>query len=197
MSNFTEIYEKLSNIDVSNLIEKKNGLNYISWANAWHEVSKNYNIDYKVHYFDGKPYLFDENLGYMVKTTVSILSTTNIMTENITKEMHLFVMDGKNKAQRHIEYTYDTKYSKDNKVEPATMFDINTTIMRCLVKNIALFGFGISLYKGEDINEITNKQNKTPYNSVKQETLLCEKCGAKKITSSKGNLICSAFCWNK
>ena len=38
-------------------------------------------------------------------------------------------------------------------VEKATMFDINKTIMRCLVKNIAMFGLGIYIYAGEDMPE--------------------------------------------
>ena len=33
------------------------------------------------------------------------------------------------------------------------MFDINKTIMRCLVKNIAMFGLGIYIYAGEDYPE--------------------------------------------
>ena len=31
------------------------------------------------------------------------------------------------------------------------MFDINKTIMRCLVKNMGMFGLGISLYVGDDL----------------------------------------------
>lgn len=31
------------------------------------------------------------------------------------------------------------------------MFDINTAIMRCLVKNIAMFGLGLYIYSGEDL----------------------------------------------
>ena len=31
------------------------------------------------------------------------------------------------------------------------MFDINKTIMRCLVKNLAMFGLGHYIYAGEDI----------------------------------------------
>jgi hypothetical protein len=38
-------------------------------------------------------------------------------------------------------------------VEAATMFDINKTIMRCLVKNIAMFGIGLYIYAGEDLPE--------------------------------------------
>lgn len=34
------------------------------------------------------------------------------------------------------------------------MFDINKTIMRCLVKNLAMFGLGLYIYSGEDLPEI-------------------------------------------
>ena len=34
-----------------------------------------------------------------------------------------------------------------------TMFDINKTIMRCLVKNLAMFGLGLYIYAGEDLPE--------------------------------------------
>ncbi len=46
--------------------------------------------------------------------------------------------------------TYSTKYG-DKQVEAATTFDINKTIMRCLVKNLAMFGLGIYIYAGEDL----------------------------------------------
>jgi hypothetical protein len=34
-----------------------------------------------------------------------------------------------------------------------TMFDINKTIMRCLTKNLAMFGLGLYIYAGEDLPE--------------------------------------------
>ena len=39
----------------------------------------------------------------------------------------------------------------EKQVEQATMFDINKTIMRCLTKNLAMFGLGIYIYAGEDL----------------------------------------------
>jgi hypothetical protein len=49
-------------------------------------------------------------------------------------------------------YSYSTRYG-DKTVEAATTFDINKTIMRCLVKNLAMFGLGIYIYAGEDLPE--------------------------------------------
>jgi len=144
------MFETLSLLDITKGVEKrKTGgteLAYISWSFAWGELKRLYpTANYKVKEFDGKPYLFDENLGFMVSTVVTV--------DGESVEMHLPVMDGTNKAQKHVAYTYKTK-AGDRRVEPATMFDINTAIMRCLVKNIAMFGLGLSLYYGEDLPAI-------------------------------------------
>ena len=49
-------------------------------------------------------------------------------------------------------YTYTTK-NGEKSVEGISMFDINKTIMRCLVKNLAMFGLGLYIYSGEDLPE--------------------------------------------
>ena len=56
------------------------------------------------------------------------------------------------KAQKNVAYNYETK-SGVKTVQAATMFDINTAIMRCLAKNLALFGLGMYIYAGEDLPE--------------------------------------------
>ena len=139
-------FELLNAIDVSDMVEDKEGLNYLSWAWAWKIVSEKYpDVTYEVERFENNlPYLFDEKTGYMVFTKVTI--------GTITKEMWLPVMDTKNKPMLDHEYTYKTK-TGEKKVEKATMFDINKTIMRCLTKNLAMFGLGLSLYIGEDLLE--------------------------------------------
>jgi hypothetical protein len=69
-----------------------------------------------------------------------------------TLDMWLPVMDGANKAMKDKPYSYTTRYGEKT-VEAATMFDINKTLMRCLVKNLAMFGLGIYIYAGEDLPE--------------------------------------------
>ena len=41
----------------------------------------------------------------------------------------------------------------EKSVDAYTMFDINKTIMRCLVKNLAMFGLALYIYAGEDLPE--------------------------------------------
>lgn len=143
-------FETLNAINVNDKTEKKsNGsteLTYLSWAWAWQELKNKYpDATYEIEKFDNNlPYIYDEETGYMVFTKVTI--------EGITHEMWLPVMDGANKAMKSKPYTYKTKYG-DKSVEAATMFDINKTIMRCLTKNLAMFGLGLYIYAGEDLPE--------------------------------------------
>lgn len=147
------VFSTLSAINLNDKVEKKKDLTYLSWAYAWAEVQKHYpDANYEVMFFDGFPYIYDPSTGYMVFTKVTI--------EGQTRMMWLPVMDGANKAMKVSEYTYPTRYG-DKTVEAASMFDINKTIMRCLVKNIAMFGLGIYIFAGEDLPEGETTTNVT------------------------------------
>ena len=153
MNENKSVFETLFEINVNDHIEKKKDLTYLSWPYAWAEVKKKYpNANYKIHLFGEKqlPYVFDESTGYMVFTSVTI--------ENLTHTMWLPVMDSANKTMKSKSYTYNTKFKKDIIVEAATMFDVNKTIMRCLVKNLAMFGLGLYIYSGEDLPEIETEK---------------------------------------
>lgn len=156
-----QVFNHLFKLDVNEHVEKKKTgktmLTYLSWAWAWAEIKKKFPAaNYQVERFgeSKKPYLNDEDLGYMVFTTVTI--------EGQTHEMWLPVMDGANKAMKSKPYTYKVaKWENgkrdgftDKEVEQASMFDINKTIMRCLVKNLAMFGLGLYIYAGEDLPEV-------------------------------------------
>lgn len=166
MSKFEELY----NLNVNGKTEQKNGLTYLSWAWAWAEFKKVYpEATYEVVKFDGLPYAYDTNTGYMVYTKVTA--------DGITHEMWLPVMDGANHAMKSERYEVQTKYKKIP-VEPATMFDVNKTIMRCLTKNLAMFGLGLYIYAGEDLPETETPEAKA------LEPVKCPKCG-KVITPIK------------
>jgi hypothetical protein len=144
------LFSILSAINVNDKVEKKEKLTYLSWTYAWTEICKKYpDANYEIKMFDNLPYVYDENTGYMVFTSVTI--------ENLTRQMWLPVMDGANKAMKKSPYTYKTKFG-DKTVESATMFDINKTLMRCLTKNLAMFGLGIYIYAGEDLPEFDSIQ---------------------------------------
>ena len=145
---FIEFYA----INVNEKTEQKNKLTYLSWPFAWAEVKKRCpDATYNIKRFDRDlPYVFDEKVGYMVFTDVTI--------DGLTHEMWLPVMDGANAAMKDKSYQYQVmqwqngkKVSVTKDCAAADMFDINKTIMRCLVKNLAMFGVGLYIYAGEDL----------------------------------------------
>lgn len=138
-------YQTLRAINVNAHTEKKNNLTYLSWAWAWDEFKQAYpDATYKVIKSEnGLPY-FESQAGVMVYTEVTA--------GGITHEMWLPVMDGANMAMKREKYNYKTKYGEKT-CDAFDMFDVNKTIMRCLVKNLAMFGLGIYIYAGEDLPE--------------------------------------------
>lgn len=141
-----EKFADLYSLDVSAYVEKKQGLAYLAWAYAWAEFKKvypdaTYDIDRDEQ---GRCYFGDEEIGYMVYTSVTA--------GGLTYKMWLPVMDNANKSMKLKSYTYQTR-SGEKTVEAISMFDINKAVMRCLVKNLAMFGLGLYIYAGEDLPE--------------------------------------------
>lgn len=139
----SKTFTQLRTLNVNDRVESKEGLSYLSWAWAWDEIKQHCpDVTYEVIKTpEGLPY-FESNAGAMVYTKVTI--------EGVTHEMWLPVMDSKNKAMKRESYSYKTKQG-EKWVEAFTMFDVNKTIMRCLVKNLAMFGLALYIYAGEDL----------------------------------------------
>ena len=146
------MFNALSNLDLSDKCEKRESLTYLSWANAWSEFKSAYpSATYQIlKNENGLPYFSDPNLGIMVFTEVTV--------DDVTHQMWLPVMDSKNKAMKLEPYTYSVwnnfkKAFEEKTVQAASMFDINKTLMRCLVKNLAMFGLGLYIFQGDDLPE--------------------------------------------
>ena len=123
-----ELIAKMLAKNVNDHVEKKNGLSYLSWAWAWAEALKaDANATFKVEMFDGKCFM-DINGTAMVFVTVTMFGKP--MT------CQLPVMDYRNKA-----------------IPKPDAFAVNTAIMRCMTKALALHGLGMYLYSGEDLPE--------------------------------------------
>lgn len=134
MCKFEEIYS----INVNDKTEKKGNLTYLSWAWAWAEFKKKYpKATYTVDKFDGTYCTGNEKIGWMVRTEV--------YADELCYEMWLPVMDMRN-----------------NTILAPKMTDINKTIMRCLTKNLAMFGLGLYIYAGEDLPEDCEEENVKP-----------------------------------
>ena len=123
-----ELIAKMLAKNVNDHLEKKNGLSYLSWAWAWAEALKaDADATYKVEMFDGKCFM-DINGTAMVFVTVTMFKKP--MT------CQLPVMDYRNKA-----------------IPNPDAFAVNTAIMRCMTKALALHGLSLYIYAGEDLPE--------------------------------------------
>lgn len=120
--------ENLLKVNVNEHTEKKNGLTYLSWAWAWAEALKaDPQASYKIEMFDNKPFV-DINGTAMVFVTVTMFGKP--MT------CQLPVMDYRNKA-----------------IPNPDSFAVNTAIMRCMTKGLALHGLGLYIFSGDDLPE--------------------------------------------
>ena len=120
--------EMLLKKNVNDHVEKKNGLSYLSWAWAWAEALKaDPKASYKIEMYGDKCFM-DINGTAMVFVTVTMFDKP--MT------CQLPVMDYRNKA-----------------ILNPDAFAVNTAIMRCMTKALALHGLGLYLYSGEDVPE--------------------------------------------
>ena len=116
------IWNNLSKMDLKDIVEKKNGMSFISWANAWtiimdHYPASTFKLLPEQKYEDG---------------TVDVHMEVTI--EGNTRSMWLPVMDYRNKS-----------------IQTPCARQVNDSRMRCLVKCLSLFGLGTYLYRGDSI----------------------------------------------
>jgi len=133
------VFEVLSNVNVNEHIEKKNGLSYLSWAWAWAEVKKafpdaNYTI-YETETEHGPVNYFTDGRTAWVKTGVVI--------EGLEHIEELPIMDYSNRSIP---------------LEKVTSFDVNKAIQRSLTKACARHGLGLYIYAGEDLPDGESKE---------------------------------------
>ena len=132
----------LLKINVNEHTEKKNGLTYLSWAWAWAEVLKaDPAATFEVKTFVNEkcmmmPYM-DVNGTGMVWVTVTIF--------NKPMTCMLPVMNHRNQP-----------------IQNPDAFQVNTAIMRCMTKAVALHGLSLYIYAGEDLPESDEKEAPTP-----------------------------------
>lgn len=145
----------LMKLNVNDHTEKKNGLTYLSWAWAWQEALKaDSTATFDVQTFDGKPYM-DVNGTGMVWVTVHMFGQA--------RTCMLPVMDYKNRP-----------------IVNPDAFAVNTAIMRCMTKALALHGLGIYIYAGDDLpqsddapttmGELTKKEDGPQYEQIIAKT---------------------------
>ena len=119
-------FARLFQINVNEHVQTKGQFRFLSWPYAVAQLRlHDPAATWQVKRFDGMPFLRSE-AGYFVEVAVTVQGIT-------LSQLHP-VLDAKNRP-----------------IEQPTVFDINTSIQRCLVKAIALHGLGLYIYAGEDL----------------------------------------------
>lgn len=154
------VFETLSKIDVSDHVEQKMGLSYLSWAWAWQTVKDIYPdtpnpkpTKYQEMLITKAGYkLTERKVPYLTTPTGTIVEMT-VTIKGVDYTQQLYVMDNKNKS-----------------VVNPTQAQINKTTQRCIVKALAMAGLGLNLYAGEDLpmGDISEQDKKKAEQKKKQ-----------------------------
>ena len=122
---------ELLKLNVNEHVEKKQNLSYLSWAWAWAEALK---AD-PAATFEVKSFMRDQytEMPYMdVNGTAMVWVTVTMFGKPMT--CFLPVMNHRNQP-----------------IQNPDSFQVNTAIMRCMTKGLALHGLGLYIYAGEDL----------------------------------------------
>ena len=131
----------LLKLNVNDHTEKKQGLTYLSWAWAWEEALKaDPEANFTVQMFGEKPYM-------EINGTAMVWVTVTMFGKPVT--CFLPVMNGANKPISFEGRTIQTRNGPV--IEKVDSFNVNTALMRCLTKCLALHGLGLYIYAGEDL----------------------------------------------
>ncbi len=118
----SDVFKKLNAINVSQQAEKKGKFTYLPWTDAWTILME--------HYPDSTHDVLDD--VYYPDGTMEVRSSVTVNGQ--TLKCFLPVIDHRNNA-----------------IKNPNAFDVNKNRMRCLAKNIALFGLGLYIFRGEDL----------------------------------------------
>lgn len=121
----------LDSIDVSEYTEKKGNFTYLSWAWAVRELLK---VDPQATWEICEYQQADGETAPYMMTAAGAFVKVKLWVGGICREQVHPVLDNRNQA-----------------IEQPNAFHVNTSIMRCLTKAIALHGLGLYIYAGEDL----------------------------------------------
>ena len=124
----------LLKLNVNDHVEKKQNLSYLSWAWAWAEALKaDPAATFEVKTFPREHY---SEVPYMeINGTAMVWVTVTIFGKPMT--CFLPVMNHRNQP-----------------IQNPDAFQVNTAIMRCMTKGLALHGLGLYIYAGEDLPQV-------------------------------------------
>lgn len=138
---FSELY----NVDVSEKVKTKNGLNYLSWSAAWAEVKKRHPDAEFTIYEQVMDELGNKRPWFVDPISNTCWVKTGVRINDIEHIEDLPIMNFKNKSMTSAEIT---------------SIDANKAIQRSLTKACARHGLGLYIYEGEDLPEEAKEEKK-------------------------------------
>ena len=144
------VWHNLSEINVSEHIEKKGNLSYLSWTWAWQTLMDIYPCS---HFVFDEPTIYPDG-SVEVHCTVTVTCSSD-SEKSVSRSMWLPVMDNRNNAV----------------INPNAR-QVSDTKMRCLVKCIAMHGLGIYIYAGEDLPQAEAAELKKPLTEDQVDNLV-------------------------
>ena len=118
-------FKELRVLDVSKHVEKKGQFLYLAWAHA---------ADILLQHDDKATWVY-RPIEFFPDNTAMVYCDVTAFGKTMT--MQLPVLNYKNQA-----------------IKNPNAMDVNTAMMRCLAKCIALFGIGLHLFQGEDLVDL-------------------------------------------
>ena len=136
-------FSELRKVNVSEFVEKKNNLSYLSWAWAVDQLlQRDPSATWEYRWNEARPFI-------SIGETAMVFCTVKAF--GVERTAQLPVMDYKNRA-----------------IPNPNSFEVNTAMQRCLAKAISLHGLGLYIYAGEDLPEGEEKPAPAPMNTPTQ-----------------------------
>lgn len=132
----SSVFETLAGVDITPYLRKKNGMSYLPWSSAWSLV--------KTHFPDATNTIVKREDGCLYHTDGrTCWVETSVTIGGETQNETLAVMNHRNQSIG-VDEVLSTEFEK--------------SIKRCLVKNLALFGLGLSLWNGEELSDVVKQK---------------------------------------
>lgn len=156
--NFSDLVKTTNKTKLGSKVETKGKFDYLSWAHAVHILGAAYpDFSFEVKHFpqiftkvtkaedaNGEPYTASTEKYVLEGCTVPFMQTSQgffvevaVTANGVTRTQVHPVLDNSNRPLAN-----------------PNSFQINTSIQRALAKAIALHGVGLSLYAGEDLEDL-------------------------------------------
>lgn len=152
-------FQILNNINLSGKIKEKIGLKYLSWADAWAELKKNFP--------DAQMHVYTRKVSTKTISTITDSDNSTRTTETIEENEIPYFTDGKTCYVKVGVTVKDVEYiellpvmdNRNNAISLSliNMTSVNKAIQRAFVKACARHGLGLYIYSGEDLPEVDRK----------------------------------------